>query len=164
MLDEIGLYDEDFFAYMEDVDLSIRARLAGYRCLAVPRSIVYHVGSASHGGAASAFSVRLTARNMVLVIIKNTPLTMLPRVVLASLLVQSAVIAEALFTRRRLWLRKLIGAYFKGLAEVIPAIPAALRKRRQIALLRRISAKQFSRDIARAKAQRRAFNEKLPKN
>ena len=164
MLDEIGLYDDDFFAYMEDVDLCIRARMAGYRCLAVPQAVVYHVGSASHGGTASAFSVRLTARNILLVIIKNIPATMLPRVLLTTVLVQSAVVAEALFTGRRPWLRKHIGAYFKGLGDAMSALPATLRKRKQILLLRRISARQFSREITRAQAQLRAFNAKFPKH
>src|SRR3712207_6126046 len=47
MLDDIGLFDEDFFANCEDGDLSFRAQLAGYRCLYVPGSVVYHVGSAT---------------------------------------------------------------------------------------------------------------------
>lgn len=162
MLDEIGLYDDDFFAYMEDVDLCVRARLAGYRCLAVPRAVVYHVGSASNGGGPSAFSVRLTARNIPLVIIKNIPATLLPRVVLTMVLVQAAVIAEALFTRRRPWLRKHLGAYFKGLGEAVLALPATLRKRRQVARLRRISARDFSRELDRAETQRRAFAAKFP--
>lgn len=46
MLDEIGIYDEDFFAYFEDVDLAWRARLAGWRCVFAPEAVVYH----KHGG------------------------------------------------------------------------------------------------------------------
>jgi GT2 family glycosyltransferase len=47
MLDEIGLFDEDFFAYMEDVDLAWRAQWAGWGCVYVPQAIVYHVHSAT---------------------------------------------------------------------------------------------------------------------
>ena len=162
MLDVIGLYDDDFFAYMEDVDLCVRARMAGYRCIAVPQAVVYHIGSASHGGGASAFSVRLSARNTLLVIVKNIPASMLPRFLFTTVLVQSAVIAEALFTRRRLWLRKHIGAYFKGLGEAMVALPATLRKRKRISLLRRISTRDFSRELDRVESQRRAFAAKFP--
>jgi GT2 family glycosyltransferase len=42
VFERIGLFDEDLFMTMEDTDLSIRARLAGYDCLLVPESIVYH--------------------------------------------------------------------------------------------------------------------------
>jgi hypothetical protein len=47
MLDEIGGYDERFFAYCEDADLSMRAFLAGWKCLFVPGAVAYHRGSAS---------------------------------------------------------------------------------------------------------------------
>lgn len=47
MLDEIGGFDEHFFAYCEDVDLSLRAFLSGWRCLYVPEAVVFHRGSAS---------------------------------------------------------------------------------------------------------------------
>src|SRR5215210_9226871 len=50
MLDEVGLFDEDFVSYCEDGDLSFRAQLAGYRCFYVPGAVVYHMGSASTGG------------------------------------------------------------------------------------------------------------------
>ena len=50
VFDGVGLFDEDFFAYCEDGDLSFRAQLAGYRCLYAPQAVVYHVGSVSTGG------------------------------------------------------------------------------------------------------------------
>jgi hypothetical protein len=43
MLEEIGLFDEDFHAYVEDTDLAFRGRLAGWKCLYVPNAVVYHV-------------------------------------------------------------------------------------------------------------------------
>ena len=45
--DEVGLFDESFFMYLEDVDLSLRAQLAGHRCLYLPDAIVYHIEAAS---------------------------------------------------------------------------------------------------------------------
>ena len=49
MLDEIGGFDERFFAYSEDADLSMRAFLSGWKCLYVPEAVAYHRGSASFG-------------------------------------------------------------------------------------------------------------------
>jgi GT2 family glycosyltransferase len=49
MLDQVGLFDEDFVAYYEDVDLAWRARLAGWEARFAPRSIVYHKYSGSVG-------------------------------------------------------------------------------------------------------------------
>ena len=73
MLDEIGSFDERFFMYLEDVDLAWRARLAGWRCLYVPSSRVYHVHSAS-AREGSPFKNRLLGRNKVWTIAKNYPL------------------------------------------------------------------------------------------
>ncbi|UCC65120.1 MAG: glycosyltransferase family 2 protein, partial [Anaerolineae bacterium] len=50
MLEEIGLFDESFFMYCEDVDLNWRAQLAGWRCWYTPKAIVYHKLSATGGG------------------------------------------------------------------------------------------------------------------
>jgi len=70
MLDQIGLLDEDFFAYLEDVDLAWRARLAGWRCLYAPAARVYHAHSAT-GVEGSPFKSRLLGRNKVWLIAKN---------------------------------------------------------------------------------------------
>ena len=70
---EVGGFDEDFFCYVEDVDLGFRLRLAGYRCLYVPTSIVQHVGSGTTGGKHSNFSVYHGHRNLVWTYIKDMP-------------------------------------------------------------------------------------------
>lgn len=72
-LEEVGGFDEDFFCYVEDVDLGFRLRLAGYRCLYVPQSVVHHVGSGLTGGQHSNFSVYHGHRNLVWTFIKNMP-------------------------------------------------------------------------------------------
>jgi GT2 family glycosyltransferase len=68
-----GGFDEDYFCYVEDIDLGFRLRLAGYTCLYVPDAIVHHVGSASSGGKHSDFSVYHGHRNLVWTFIKNMP-------------------------------------------------------------------------------------------
>lgn len=74
ILEEIGLLDDRFFAYMEDVDLGYRSLIYGYRNVYCPDARVLHIGSASSGGHVSAFKVRLSSRNSIYVIYKNMPL------------------------------------------------------------------------------------------
>ena len=85
MLNDIGLYDEDFFAYMEDADLNWRARRAGWRCIYVPAARVYHVTSAT-AGEGSRFKSFMLGRNKVWLFAKNMPggrylLTWLPTLI-----------------------------------------------------------------------------------
>jgi GT2 family glycosyltransferase len=70
MLEDIGLFDEDLFMYLEDVDLNWRAQLAGYRAVFVPNAVVYHHLSASGGGVTASF---YTGRNTIFVLAKDLP-------------------------------------------------------------------------------------------
>jgi len=72
MLDEIGLFDNSYFAYHEDTDLAWRARLMGWRCLYVPAARVYHAHSAT-SRQGSPFKRYLLARNGLWTIVKNYP-------------------------------------------------------------------------------------------
>ena len=72
MLEELGGFDEDFFAYLEDVDLAWRGRLAGWRCLFQPQARVLHAHSATLGDA-SPFKRFLLGRNKVWLLIKDYP-------------------------------------------------------------------------------------------
>lgn len=76
MLNEIGLYDEDFFAHHDETDLGMRAHWKGWQCIYVPTAIVYHMYSASHG-AYSPLKAFLVERNRMYVAIKNFPLSLL---------------------------------------------------------------------------------------
>lgn len=73
IFDEIGYFDEHFFAYMEDVDISYRARTYGYKNTYCPTAHVYHIGSATSGSRHNAFKVKLAARNNIYVPYKNMP-------------------------------------------------------------------------------------------
>ena len=66
-------FDEDYFCYVEDVDLGFRMRLAGHRCLYVPDSVVHHVGSGTTGGQHSDFSLYHGHRNLVWTFVKDMP-------------------------------------------------------------------------------------------
>lgn len=73
VFDKIGYFDENFFAYMEDVDIGYRARIHGFTCVYCPEAIVYHRTSATSGSRYNEFKIRLAARNNVYVPYKNMP-------------------------------------------------------------------------------------------
>ncbi|RJP64118.1 MAG: glycosyltransferase family 2 protein [Candidatus Abyssobacteria bacterium SURF_17] len=72
MVEDIGLFDEDFFMYYEDVDYSFRAQMAGYRCIFVPTARVYHIEGGS-GGSLPRPKGYYFARNSAEVILKDFP-------------------------------------------------------------------------------------------
>jgi GT2 family glycosyltransferase len=85
MLDDIGLFDEDFFLLYEDVDLSFRAQLSGYKCLYVPDAIVYHQASSSIGND-TPISVYYSHRNLEWVYIHNMPGKLIKKTILNHLI------------------------------------------------------------------------------
>lgn len=75
LFDEVGLFDESFFMYLEDVDLSFRAQLAGHRCLFVPKAVVYHKKgySMKKHEKCNKLEAFLASRNSVYCLLKNWP-------------------------------------------------------------------------------------------
>ena len=74
IFNEIGLFDERHFCYLEDLDLGYRAKLAGYKNRFCPQALVYHAGSGTTGSRHNPFKVRLSAGNNLFLIYKNMPL------------------------------------------------------------------------------------------
>jgi len=72
LFEDIGVFDEDYFMYNEDVDLSLRAILHGWKVRYVPTAVAYHIHSASTGFLSN-FSVYYNSRNWVWSILKNVP-------------------------------------------------------------------------------------------
>jgi GT2 family glycosyltransferase len=99
MLDEIGLFDEDFFAYLEDVDLAWRAQWAGWLALMVPQARVLHHHSAT-SGEGSPFKNRLLGRNKVWLIAKNYPTPQLWWYLPVIVMYDLAAVAYVLVTSR----------------------------------------------------------------
>ncbi len=123
MLEQIGLFDEDLVAYLEDLDLAWRARLAGWRCLYAPSARVYHV----HSGTwvkNSPWKSRLLGRNKVWTIAKNYSddrlLIYLPLIVAYDL----AAVIFALVAQRDV-------NPLRGRLEGLRGLPGILRKRRE---------------------------------
>ena len=71
ILEKIGYFDEEHFAYLEDTDIGYRARIYGYENWYAPKAIVYHVGS---GSRYNQFKTRYSSRNNIYLIYKNMPL------------------------------------------------------------------------------------------
>jgi GT2 family glycosyltransferase len=125
MLDEIGLFDEDFGSYCEDGDLGFRARLAGYECRYVPEAVVYHMGSASTGGKRSAAATTLGTRNSVSLLVKNLPLSVAPHLLPFFVAGQLTRLVTAAVTGG-------LRPHLKGLVGAWRRLPLMLEKRRGI--------------------------------
>lgn len=131
MLEDIGLLDEDFRGYCEDVDLSFRAQLAGHRCVYAPSARVYHRLSATGGGPVASF---LCGRNFVSVVAKDMPGLLLRRYWHRVLGAQLGYAWHSLRHSREPAAR----ARLKGQAAALLYLPRMLRKRRAIQSSRKV--------------------------
>jgi GT2 family glycosyltransferase len=145
MLADVGVFDEDLFAYCEDTDLGLRAQLAGWRCTAVPAAVVYHAYSAStaHYSPLKAF---LVERNRAWVAAKCLPLPLLLVSPVFTVLRLGAQAYGAL-THRGAAGRfaaeqsrsALLAVLVRALVAATAGLPLALRKRRVVQAQRRIT-------------------------
>ncbi|HEY6360068.1 MAG TPA: glycosyltransferase family 2 protein [Vicinamibacterales bacterium] len=133
VFDELGGFDADFFASHEDVDLSYRARLRGYRCRYVADAVVRHHGSATLGKA-SELAVFHGQRNLEWVYFKNAPASVLARTLPGHVIYNAA--AAVHFARRGLFVT-FLGAKIAALA----AAPQIARKRAVVQRTRRVRAR-----------------------
>jgi GT2 family glycosyltransferase len=125
LLDEVGGFDEWLHAYLEDVDLSWRAQLRGWRCRFVPEARVYHHVSASGGGVRPSY---YCGRNFLLVLASDVPAPLLRRHWRAILRQQGGIVWEALRHLREPAARARISGYLAGARD----LPAAVARRRRI--------------------------------
>lgn len=138
LLEDIGLFDEDLIAYCEDVDLNLRARLAGHRCYFVPGARVYHKLSATGGGLRASY---LCGRNFILVLAKNAPAIHLKRHWHRIVGTQIRLALQALAHAREPAAR----ARLRGQLAALGSLPLFLRKRRAVARSRRITDEDYLR-------------------
>jgi GT2 family glycosyltransferase len=131
-LTNIGGFDEDFFCYVEDVDLGFRLRLAGHRSMYVPNAVVHHVGSATTGGQHSDFSLYHGHRNLVWTFVKNMPGGLFWALLLLHLLLN-------LFTLLYFGSRGRAKVIWRAKWDAIKGIPHVWQKRRQIQSTRKVS-------------------------
>ena len=74
IFEKIGYFDDEHFAYLEDLDVGYRARIYGYENWYIPGAVVYHVGSGTSGSRYNQFKIRYSSRNNIYMIYKNMPL------------------------------------------------------------------------------------------
>ncbi|WP_333873889.1 glycosyltransferase family 2 protein [Methylobacter sp.] len=131
-LHEVGGFDEDYFCYVEDVDLGFRLRLAGYRCLYVPQSVAHHVGSGTTGGQHSDFCMYHGHRNLVWTFIKDMPGILFWILLPIHLLLNfSTIVHFSIYGQGKVIL--------KAKLDAVKGIPKMWRKRRQIQSGRNVS-------------------------
>jgi len=153
MLEEIGLYDEDFFAYADETDMGWRAQLARWKCIYNPKAVVYHFHSAS-AGTYSPFKAYLVERNRIWVAIKSFPMSLLIfgqfytfwRYLLQAYGAFTGKGAAGRFTSdfSKIELVKILIKVYLSLWKQLPLM---LRKRREIQKKKRISNQEIFRLI-----------------
>jgi hypothetical protein len=153
MLDRIGGFDEDFFAYGDDAELGLRARIAGWKCLYTPDAVVrHHRGSTL--GKSSAWRLELIERNRLLLALKLFPWSLLwlnPFYFAARLAAGFAAAwrgaGDTVHYPGLAGKWTMAGALLKGDWGALKLLPRMLRKRSQIRGLRRLTPRETRRLI-----------------
>lgn len=135
-IDQIGFFDDDFFLIYEDTDFSFRARLAGWQCLFVPDSIVYHKVRTSIG-TMSDIAVYYSIRNARCVLVKNMPLRLILKY-LPSHVLQEVGQFFYFVIRHGKW-----RPYFKANYHFFCMIRSLITKRREVMKLKTIDNKSL---------------------
>lgn len=151
MLEEIGGFDEDLFAYGDDADLGLRARIAGWTCWLMPKAVARHHRGATLG-LASSTRLRLIERNRALLAVKLFPGTLLwlnGVYHLARLLAgaKAALLNRGEISRfsRPMDRLRAAAALLQGNLQALALIPRTWKKRRAFRPLHRLSPREVRR-------------------
>lgn len=128
VFDKIGGFDEDHFAYLEDIDVGYRAKICGYENWYCPKAVVYHVGSGTSGSKYNSFKVKLAARNNLYLNYKNMPLLQL---ILNSLPILAGMAVKYMFFRRI----GFASDYIEGVKEGLKTLKKTKKVRFQMSRL-----------------------------
>ncbi|MDM8518800.1 glycosyltransferase family 2 protein [Anaerolineales bacterium HSG6] len=131
MLDDIGLFDEALFMYLEDVDLNWRAQIAGYKAVFAPKAVVYHHLSATGGGVTASY---YTGRNTLFILAKNMPSSLFHRYFWLIVRAQFKITRDAL----RAWRGEAARARIQGQLAGLLGLLVWLRKRDSVQQKRRV--------------------------
>ena len=131
VLRDVGGLDEDFFAYIDDVDLALRVQLMGYSGMCIPQAIAWHLGSATLKHPFHPKIAEWMTRNQILLVLKNYPTAILVRLL------------PRIVTFQTLWLMLNIArgrffSYVKGMLGALRLLPRMMRKRQLLMRTRRI--------------------------
>ncbi len=128
VFDKIGGFDEDHFAYLEDIDVGYRAKICGYENWYCPKAVVYHVGSGTSGSKYNSFKVKLAARNNLYLNYKNMPLLQL---ILNFLPILAGMAVKYMFFRRI----GFASDYIEGVKEGLKTLKKTKKVRFQMSRL-----------------------------
>lgn len=149
MLDQIGLFDESFFAYCEDTDLGLRGKLKGWKAVLAPSAIMYHLYSGT-AGRYSPLKAYFVERNHFWVALKIFPLRlllMLPLFTLLRLVVQTynvfAYSGKTDAQGEKICKHRIFLAILKAHVSAICGLPAVFKKRRIVWAKKKISNSQI---------------------
>jgi hypothetical protein len=136
MLDEIGLFDEDYFAYDEDTDLGLRARLAGWKCCLSPKAKLIHYDSQT-GGSFSPFKLFHKERNRYYTVLKNLPLKFLIKFFYYDIVTRVGQVLTykekiPIHMKTTLTKKRLLKIYIKVYLSLIKNLPKIIKKRKII--------------------------------
>jgi GT2 family glycosyltransferase len=144
--DTVGLFDEDFFAYLEDVDINLRAKALGCHCCYLSSAVVYHIGSATFGSKINAVTVRLSTRNTLCLLVKNYPCSFIFRYFLI-------ICSYQLFWFVYVIKKRNFLPYLQGLAQAACIIPKMIEKRRKPKLAQALPKSEFAKLLLAAETE-----------
>lgn len=125
VFDEIGFFDENHFAYLEDIDMGYRAKIYGYKNGFCPEAKVYHVGSGFSGSRYNEFKVRLSGRNNIYLIGKNMPFL--------QILINSPFLFTGFVIKILFFYKKGLGkVYISGLLEGVKKFHTEIKKNKKV--------------------------------
>lgn len=144
---DVGLFDEDFFAYYEDIDLGLRGQLRGWKFAFEPKASVIHA-TGSTSGKVKGFTTYQSFKNMPWLIIKNVPGRLLFTVYPRFVLVHIGFFINAILKGHLLYA-------LKGFFVSLCLTPKKLLQRRYIQRTKKISSTEFSKLLTRESPFRR---------
>ncbi len=151
-----GMLDEDFFAYLDDLDLALRTQIIGFDGVCVPDAVAYHVGSATYGVALDPRVVELVTRNQIWLLVKDYPrplfLGLFPRVLIYQFLWMLFAIRHG-----------GMGAYFRGMRAAIRGLGLMHRKYGELMAKRKIPDSALLAKMRMSERQVYEWQQSLPK-
>ncbi len=144
--EQCGGLDGDFFAYLDDIDLGLRAQLLGYGGMYVPQAVAYHIGSATLGAAVHPRILEYVTRNQLWILAKDYPTELLRRYGLRILVFQALWFGYVVRNRG-------FGPYLRGIRGGVAKLPAMRRRKAELTRKRRINDAEFERLLQESERQ-----------
>jgi GT2 family glycosyltransferase len=154
-LEEVGGFDEAFYAFMEDTDWALRAQLAGWSARYVPAAVAYHMGSATLGRGLTDFTRGQLVRNRIWMVAKDYPAALLVRHAPRILYVSAA---ELYLSARA----GQLGVWWRAVRAALRGLPAVLGRRRAVQATRRVGWRELEAVVALGQPARRASSRRPP--